>query len=347
MKRIFLISIILLLVQTVYAQKALLFKTGQQLEPIGNLKLKSGQTIDDCKIGYRVHGKLNKEKSNVVIYLTWFGGNSEGIEANSPWNSVDTTTYCLIIIDALGNGVSTSPSNSITQHGTRFPPITVSDMVESEHMLLYDKFKIKHVRAVIGVSMGGIQTFQWGISYPGYMDVLIPIVGSPQATGYDLMLYHTFLEILDKSPEFNKGNYTANPKIGELNMLWDLFLTTPGERVKSMPRTDINKWVEQQRNATHPDWNDTRLQMMAIIDHDISKSFNGSMAEAAAHIQAKMLIISSLQDHMVNPAAAINFSKLLPAKLIIINDEKGHMAPGGNPQAETGITAILKDTEIN
>jgi homoserine O-acetyltransferase len=346
MKRTILIYLILLLVQTAYAQDKLLFKAGQQIASIGDLKLESGESIKSCRIGYRVHGKLNSEKSNAVVFLTWFGGNSEGIEANSPWNSVDTTKYCLIIIDALGDGISSSPSNSITQRGARFPPITISDMVKSQYTLLSEIWKIKHVRAIMGISMGGIQTFQWGISHSAYMDVLIPIVGSPQPTGYDLMLYYTFLEILDKNSAFDKGHYTVNPKISELNMLWDLFLTTPAEKVKSIPGSDIDKWVEQQLNAKHPDWNDSRSQMVAIIKHDISKSFHGSMADAAAHIQAQMLIISSLQDHMVNPTAAINFSKLLPAKLVVINDERGHMAPGGNQQAEDSIKAMLKATEV-
>lgn len=207
------------------------------------------------------------------------------------------------------------------------------------------KLGIKHVRAVIGISMGGIQTFAWGTTYPVYMDVLIPIVGSPKPAGYDLMLYNTFLEILDKNPAFDKGNYTRNPVISELNMLWDLFLTTPAEKVKSLPVSQFPHWKDQQQHAGHADWNDTRLQITAIINHDISEQFHHSLAAAAPRIKAQMLIISSLQDHMVNPSAAINFSKLLPARLLILDDEKGHMAPSGNQQAEQSIVTILKDTE--
>src|ERR1700735_4253880 len=89
--------------------------------PIGDLQLESGKTISDCRIGYRMFGKLNPAKSNAVLFLTWFGGNAKNVEDMSPWQAIDTTKYCLIIIDALGDGVSTSPSNSANQHGAAFP----------------------------------------------------------------------------------------------------------------------------------------------------------------------------------------------------------------------------------
>lgn len=314
----------------------------QQLVSIGDFKLESGKNIVDCKIGYRSYGKLNAAKSNAVVFLTWFGGVSQNNEGGDTFKAIDTTHFCLIIVDALGNGVSTSPSNSIKQHNTSFPVFSIRDMVNSQHELLTKKLGIAHVRAVMGISMGGIQTFQWAVSYPDFMDALVPIVGSPQPTGFDLMLFTTFRRIIEADSDYNHGNYKMNPKITNANLLWEMFLTTPSEKARSRPHDNFPDWLKGVEAQGHPDWNDTWYQITAIIGHDISKPFNGSMQQAAAHVKAKMLIVSSKQDHMVNPNPAIEFSKLLPAKLILIDSDAGHLAGNlGNTEARNAVIELL------
>lgn len=199
----------------------------QQIAAIGNFKLEMGDVINDCHVGYRIYGHLNSTKSNGVLFLTWFGGTAKAIESTAPWNAVDTNRFCLIIIDALGDGVSSSPSNSLTQHGPDFPAFSIRDMVASQHELLTKKLGIAHLQAVMGISMGGIQTFEWAVSYPDFMSRLIPLVGSPQPSSYDLMLYNTFRMTLEADSAFNHGRYTVNPNIVQANMIWQLFLTTP------------------------------------------------------------------------------------------------------------------------
>ncbi len=293
---------------------------------IGDFKLESGKIINDCTLGYRTHGRLNADKSNVILFLTWFGGTSTDIENTAPWPSVDTTRFFLIIVDALGDGVSSSPSNSIKQHGAAFPAFTIRDMVETQHELLTKKLGIAHTYAVMGISMGGIQTFQWAVSYPDFTGRLIAIVGSPKPGSYDMMLYQTLRRTIEDAPAYAKGNYTVNPNIVSANMLWELFLTTPDDRIATMHPEDVTKWMKDTKKPQVADWNNRYYQLMAIIGHDISKNYHGSMQEAAAAIHAKMLIISSRYDHMVNPHPAMEFSKLLPAKLVLLNSDKGHIA---------------------
>ncbi|WP_461450042.1 alpha/beta fold hydrolase [Mucilaginibacter sp.] len=334
----------LLLLSTLpgFAQTSSDISSGTHTQTIGNLKLQSGAVIENCELGYRVHGHLDKSRSNAIIFCTWYTGDASGVESTKPWLSVDTNKYCLIIIDALGDGTSSSPSNSKQQPGADFPRFTISDMVNSQYQLLTSKLQIKHVKAVMGISMGGIQTFQWAVSYPGFMDVLIPIVGSPQPTSFDLMVYNTLRETIEENPGYNQGHYKTNPIIPNATMMLDVFLTTPADRVKTVNRADIPKWVAYNKTRQDQDWNNTDYQLNAIINHDISRSFNNSLKDAADHIKAKMLIISSLQDHMVNPTAAIEFSKLLPAKLIVLNDEKGHQAPNFyTPVIKNAIVQVL------
>jgi homoserine O-acetyltransferase len=315
----------------------------QQFISIGDLKLESGSVIKDCRIGYRAYGHLNAAKTNTILFPTWYGGTSKDIEVSiAPWRVIDTTKYYLLIVDALGNSVSSSPSNSVKQHGIDFPFFSIRDMVESQHQMLTKNMGINHLRAVMGISMGGFQTFQWAVSYPDFMDVLVPIVGSPQISSYDLMLYNTFAKAIEVDTGYNHGRYTHNPRIPVAKMILELSVATPANRVKTMPRDAVLPWMHQIETMMDKDWNNQYYQMKAAVGQDISKSFNGSLKDAAAHIKAKMLIVTSKQDLLVNPAPAIEFSKLLPAKLIVLDSESGHLA--GNledPQVRKDIKELL------
>lgn len=314
-----------------------------QIASIGDLKLESGGVIKDCKVGYRTFGKLNADKSNGVLMLTWFGGTSGNLVGGDTWRAIDTTRYFLVIADALGDGVSSSPSNSKTQHAMAFPAFTVPDMIESQHELLKQKFGITHLKAVTGISMGGIQTFQWAISYPDFMDLLIPIVGTPQFTSYDMMRGEVYRGIIENDPEYMHGNYKVNPKISLINMFWELFLTTPAEKVRSKPHDAFAKWFADIKSVQHSDWNDTWYQSTALNGFDIAKPYKGSLEEAAKQVKAKMLIINVAQDHIVNPKPAIDFAKMLSAQLVLIDSDAGHIAGNfGNANARNAIVEFLK-----
>src|SRR5579862_4951446 len=180
----------------------------QEFALLGDFKLESGAVIKGCRVGYRTYGKLNATKTNAILFPTWFGGTSLDIELFAPpWDVVDTGRYCLIVVDALGNGVSTSPSNSDKQHGSKFPDFTIKDMVTTQHEMLVRKMGIKHLYAIMGISMGAIQAFQWGVSYPSFSQRIIPIVGSPQLTSYDLINYNIFKRIIETDAGFNHGDY--------------------------------------------------------------------------------------------------------------------------------------------
>lgn len=321
-------TLALLFILTVVAC-GLCFAQEQKFANLGDFKLVSGEVIKDCRIGYRTFGQMNGDKSNVVVFPTWFGGTAEelGKYHVGAEKTIDPAKYYVITIDALANGVSTSPSNSTEQHGTAFPKITIRDMVESEHEMLTKVLGLKHVRAVMGISMGGMQTFQWGVSYPEFMDVLIPIVGTPQQTSYDLLLWNTELDEIRNDPDYKGGYYRVSPPLETVAHIHQMNMTSPTNRVREIPPANFGKFYSDNSRINN-DANDFVYQLEAMIGHDIAAQFVGSMEKAAAVVKARMLVVVAVQDHMVNPIPAMKFADLKKAEIIKLSGDCGHLAPG-------------------
>ena len=166
---------------------------------LGECSAQDGAVIEDCKMGYTQFGKPAPDGSNVIVVPSWLSARStatieffRGLAAQ-----LESSGYCVIVVDMFGNGISSSPSNSRAQPGYHFPRFTVGDAVEAQHTLLTEHLHIDHVKAVMGLSMGGLQTLQWAIQYPDYMDKVVDVVGTPRATPGDKSLWRSQVHLIE------------------------------------------------------------------------------------------------------------------------------------------------------
>jgi homoserine O-acetyltransferase/O-succinyltransferase len=310
----------------------------------GDLKLESGEAIKDFSISYVTHGKLNEKKSNAILMVTALGGNHHRIDfmigAGKP---LDPDKYFIICTDAIGNGLSTSPSNSKAQARMSFPKFTIRDMVESQYRLLKEKFGIERVVAVIGPSMGGMQALQWGVSHPDFMDALVAMVPLARTPAWSVAVVEATRKAIMNDPAWKDGNYDTPPEKGV--RLWRDILNLLSARTPDMysaqfkNQLDVLPWMEAQENAALKafDANDYIYQTFAYERHDVGTTpgFNGDTARALASIKAKTLILTGTKD-LLNPEFEPREAgkNIVGVKMVTISPGTvtGHAAAGGfNP----------------
>ena len=296
----------------------------QQMAKLGQCRLESGQVIQDCQVGYRTFGKLDAAQDNAILFPTWYMGVSEQLAPNfAPDQLVDTTRFFGVAFDALSDGVSSSPSNSPHQHGTKFPQITIRDMVHAEYRVATEVLHLQHVHAVMGVSMGGMQTFAWAVEYPKYFDLAVPIVGSPRLTSYDLIGTQTLLDAMTTDAEYLGGNYTKEPTLALANEILMKALTTPAYRVQHTPRAQYATFLADARKNGGMDANDRIWQLQALMTLNLPG--NQHLADVAKKPGPKFLVVSAAQDQMVNPTPALAWADAAGAQKYVSDMNCGHM----------------------
>ena len=183
---------------------------------LGKFELQSGMTIESAKLTYTTFGQLNSQKSNAIVFPTWYSGFIE----NNFWlvgegMGLDPNKYFIIIPALFGNGESSSPSNTPKpRNGPRFPNCTFYDNVRAQHKLVTEHFGIEHLRLVLGWSMGAGQTYQWGVQYPDMMDGLIPFCGSSKTSPNNIVFLNTLEAALTADAAWHNGWYDQQPDVG-------------------------------------------------------------------------------------------------------------------------------------
>jgi len=276
---------------------------------IGDLKLESGETISDFSISYVTHGTLNAKKSNAILMVTAIGGNHHRLDfLIGPGKALDTDKYFIVCTDAIGNGLTTSPSNSTAQPHMKFPRFLIRDMVTSQYKLMTEHLGISHVVAVIGPSMGGMQTLQWGVSHPDFMDSLVALVPLARTPAWTVTVLEATRKAIMLDPAWKGGDYAEPPEQGI--RLWRDILNFLAARTPEVSRDqfpnqlDILPWMKEQETGLIKafDANDWIYQTWAYDRHDIGTTpgMGGDLIKALRAIKAKTLIMVGTKD-LLNP----------------------------------------------
>lgn len=296
----------------------------QQFITLEKLALESGEIMQDVHMGYRVMGELNSDSSNVICYPTWFGGTSENISVVvSKYRLINTEKWCVIAVDALGNGISESPSNSKKYPGESYPDVTMADMADAVHSVMQD-LGFDHIHAMFGGSMGSMQCFEVIESYPGFADKAVVYVSTPRETAYDLMMHEIYLNIIEMGrkydipdEEYMKPANLLNYVNGRTPEYFSTQLSCKDGKCKIKTQETYSPGIFTADNFY--------VQIKAIHGHNIAKNYNNDMSKAAKNIKAKTLIIVNKQDHSVSPYAALELAPMIKAETLIVDNYHGHL----------------------
>ncbi len=302
---------------------------------LGRFVLESGAAIEDFALSYVVHGTADAARSNVILGLTAIGSSHHRLDfLIGPGKPLDTDRLCIVVADAIGNGLTTSPSTSTAQAGTAFPRFTIRDMVASQ-MALVDHLGIERLHTVIGASMGGMQALQWAVSHPQRMARVAALVPMAQTTAWSVAVNEASRRALMADPEWETGP-AARGWHAWTAIMQALAARTPEAMRAACPSPrDAVAWIEARARAQAEggmravDW---IYQTYAYDAHDVAATpgHGGDLARALGSIAARTLILAA-PDDLYNPTReARAAAALIPgARYVEVPSIMGHQAASG------------------
>jgi homoserine O-acetyltransferase len=246
-----------------------------------NFRFGNGEMLPELKLHYLTLGTPHRNAAghvdNAVLLLHGTGGNAHSLMNPlfsdvlfGPGAPLDITKYFLILPDDIGHGESSKPSDGLHAH---FPAYDYDDMVASQRMML-DHMKIDHLRLILGTSMGCMQSFVWGETYPGFADALAPFACLPvQIAGRNRMMRYMAIQAVKQDPAWMEGEYKTEPVQGlrTANEIILMMGSSPLQMQKQAPTRDAaEKYIDQSlaRVLASTDANDLIYQMNASRNYD-------------------------------------------------------------------------------
>ena len=318
------------------------------LEPkyksIKNFKFKSGEILPELNMEYATFGNKKVDEdgniTNGIVYLHGSSGNYSSVkrvkDILGQGNVIDTNDYFVICPTSLGNPGSSSPSTSGMGH--LFPKYTVEDMVDASYNLLTQKLNIKHLKGIIGTSMGGFLALQWAIKYPDFMDFILPITTSSTSKGQNYAMSAIMNNYIKNDPDYKGGEYEHSPEIGTQNaiMLLYLFGFSPAYYKTRSDEEILESIQEMGLEGINSDANDIIWQNEATMVYDVNPELH--------KIKARTLVIGINQDQYFPPDTdVIPLSKSIEgSKLFLFDSLHGHVGSNEIKKAEHIIDDFLK-----
>lgn len=266
---------------------------------IKNFQFHNGQILPELKLGYITLGNPNHP---AVLVLHGTAGTAKGMlspnfggELFGSGQVLDATKYFIILTDAIGAGNSSKPSDGLR---AKFPSYNYDDMVKAQYALVTEGLGIKHLKLVMGNSMGGMQTWLWGIRYPEMMDLLMPMASSPAAmSGRNWIMRKFIVDSIRQDPMWLDGNYTVQPYSAKFATTYFSFATSGGnlglQRLVPTSAKGNEVIANRLKDPNIQDANDLLYQWQSSEDFNPEPDLE--------KVQAKMLIINSADDERNPP----------------------------------------------
>lgn len=299
---------------------------------VRDFRFHTGETLPELRLAYVTVGEPGGEP---VLLLHGTAGSAASLltpnfagELFGPGQPLDATRHYIIIPDAIGAGRSSKPSDGLR---ARFPRYDYADMVAAQHRLVTEGLGVRHLRAVVGNSMGGMQTWLWGQRYPDFMDALVPMASFPTAmSSRNWMMRRMIIDAIRNDPAWAGGDYTAPPpNIRVANVYFGLATTGGSLAYEAMAptREAADRLLDERlKQPFTADANDYLYQWEAGGDYDASPGLD--------RITAPVLAINSADDER-NPAEsgimARELGRLPHARLYLIpasSETRGHGTTG-------------------
>ena len=303
---------------------------------LGDLRLESGETIVDYRQSFVTHGTLNAERSNALLICASLSGTHHRLDfLIGPGKALDPACWFVIATDPIGNGLSTSPSNSGAQPGMRFPRFALRDMVAAQHRLLVEHLGVAQLHAILGASMGGMQALQWAVSHPPFMDRIVAMTPMAKTSPWAVLVTEAARSCLMADPAWTGDGFSAEPERGRrafVAVMSALATKTPEALAPLQDRAGAQRWFDgvlAQQRAVGVDPCDYLYQSWAYEAHDVggTAGFGGDTEAALRSVRAKTLVLCPPVD-LFNPAAAgrAAAAAMPGARFVEIPSDQGHQA---------------------
>ncbi|PYS82650.1 MAG: hypothetical protein DMF67_12030 [Acidobacteria bacterium] len=273
---------------------------------IRDFHFRSGESLPELKLHYATIGTPARDQAGVVrnAVLVMHGTGGAGTQFLTPQFAgvlfgpgqlLDATRFFIVLPDGIGHGKSSKPSDGLR---ARFPRYTYDDMVAAQYRLLTEKLNVNHLRLVMGTSMGGMQTWVWGETYPDFMDALMPLASLPvEIAGRNRVMRRMIMDAIRDDPAWMGGEYKNEPQEGLRSALNILLLmgSSPLQWQKAAPtREAADRFYAERLKAqlAHTDANDMLYQF------DASREYNP--APKLETIKAPLVAVNSADD-LINP----------------------------------------------
>ncbi len=313
---------------------------------LGNMVLQSGATLREAKLAFKTFGQLNSARDNAIVFPTFYGGQHYQNEAIiGEGRALDPSKYFIVIPNMMGNGLSSSPSNTPPPYNkARFPSVTLYDNIMAQHKLVTEGLGIEKIALVTGFSMGAQQTFHWGALFPDMVERILPICGSAKTSHHNFVFLEGVKYAIITDDAWMGGWYESQPTkglraMGRVYAGWAVSQAFYREEVyldigySSLEDYLVEFW---EGRRVEGDANDFLAMLWSWQNGDISANeiYGGDFHKALGAIKAKAIVMPGRTDLYFPPEDnAIEVSFMPNAELRPIESIWGHLAggPGWNP----------------